>query len=257
MDLKSFLEDKLLQYNNQNFIEKDPISIPHRYTKKQDIEIAGFLAATLAWGRRDIILKKCHILMELMNNTPHEFILNLTNKDLQKISSFKHRTFNSDDLKYFLQFLQKYYRENQSLENLFSSQLTQNDDSIEKGLIEFHKNFFSSDKIPPTTFRHISTPQKKSACKRLSMFLRWMVRKDYNKVDFGIWHNISPAQLVVPCDVHVHRVSKKLGLTTKNNLNWQTCLEITKALKTLDPDDPIKYDFALFSIGVENEELLF
>jgi uncharacterized protein (TIGR02757 family) len=255
MDLKNLLEEKAHQYNNPNFIERDPISIPHRYTKRQDIEISAFLCATLAWGRRDIILTKCNHLLKLMNNAPHEFVLNFTHNDLVKLQEFKHRTFSSSDLVYFLRFLQSYYRQNDSLEGAFAMAINKQDHSTENALTGFHQLFFSLDDLPKSTLRHISTPKNKSACKRLSMFLRWMVRKDGNGVDFGLWNDIKPHQLVVPCDVHVHTVSKKLGLTARNNLDWKAALEITKELKKMDPDDPIKYDFALFSIGAERDLL--
>lgn len=251
MDIRVLLDKYLHIYNTNDFISKDPISIPHKYSKKQDIEISAFLSSTLAWGRRDIILKKCNQLLSLMNNAPHDFVLNYKDKDLIKFEDFKHRTFNYNDLVYFLNFLKSYYRNNESLEEAFASVINPDHDNIEQGLNFFYKLFFSFPNNTNRVIRHISNPAKNSACKRLNMFLRWMVRKDNNGIDFGLWTKIKPNQLVIPCDVHVYNISKKLGLTSRNSVDWKTAIEITKKLKHIDPTDPVKYDFALFSIGVD------
>lgn len=249
--LKDLLDQKVIQYNQPSFIKDDPISIPHRFTKKQDIEIAGFLAATLAWGRRSVIIKKCNELIHLMDNSPYDFILNHTEEDLKRFLSFKHRTFNATDTLYFIHFLHSFYKNHLSLEEAFTRNLTANDLNVKNALIGFYDLFCSSEHFPTRTRKHVATPARKSACKRLNMFLRWMVRKDDVGVDFGIWENIQPSQLVCPCDVHVDRVARQLGLITRPQTDWQTAEELTNNLKQFDAQDPAKYDFALFGIGVE------
>lgn len=246
--LKEFLDQKAALYNQPGFIEQDPISIPHLFKKKQDIEIAGFFAATLAWGQRKTIIRKCKELLELMGNSPHQFILHHTNRDLKSLVQFKHRTFNATDLLYFIESLRHYYKKYESLEAAFHHNLK--DETIEMGLIKFHHQFFELDH-PHRTRKHVATPERKSTCKRLVMYLRWMVRQDNKGVDFGIWKKISPAQLVCPCDLHVDRVARKLKLIKRKQTDWQTALELTKNLKKFDPHDPVKYDFALFGLGIE------
>jgi uncharacterized protein (TIGR02757 family) len=247
-DLKQFLDQKSELYNRPGFIENDPISVPHLFKKKQDIEIAGFFAATLAWGQRKTIIRKCKELLAMMDNDPHEFILHHTDNDLKRFVDFKHRTFNSTDLLYFIESLRHYYIEYDSLESAFFSH--PEDETIEKGLIRFHKKFFELDH-PHRTRKHLPTPERKSTCKRLVMYLRWMVRQDSKGVDFGIWKKISPSQLVCPCDLHVDRVARKLKLIKRKQTDWQTALELTSNLRKFDPTDPVKYDFALFGLGIE------
>lgn len=249
LELKEFLDEKVNLYNTFNFIELDPISIPHQYKKKQDIEIAGFFAATLAWGQRVTVINKCKELLALMDHAPHDFLLNHTLHDLKTFEKFKHRTFNTTDTLYFIESLSQYYRKHNSLENAFMSPATSNL-TIEAGLMQFHDTFFSLPDYPKRTLKHVSTPARKSACKRLCMYLRWMVRQDDKGVDFGIWKNISPSQLVCPCDVHVERVARKLKLMKNKQLNWQAALDLTANLRSLDPLDPVKYDFALFGLGI-------
>lgn len=246
--LKDFLDQKSEQFNKPEFIEHDPISIPHLFKKKQDKEIAGLFAATLAWGQRKTIIRKCKELMTLMDNDPHSFILNHAENDLKSLTEFKHRTFNSTDLLYFIESLKHYYNRHDSLEDAFYNNKA--DETVEAGLIEFHKLFFELDH-PHRTRKHVATPERKSTCKRLVMYLRWMVRKDNNGVDFGIWKKISPAQLVCPCDLHVDRVARKLKLIKRKQTDWQTALELTRNLKKFDPTDPVKYDFALFGLGID------
>lgn len=246
--LKEFLDSKVTLYNQPEFITLDPISIPHQYTKKQDLEIAGFFAATLAWGQRITVINKCQELLKMMDNAPHQFLLQHKLSDLKPFESFKHRTFNSTDALYFIESLSTYYRTHESLEDAFVG--LKNDSTIESGLINFHTQFFSLPDFPPRTIKHVSTPARKSACKRLNMYLRWMVRQDDNGVDFGIWKKINPAQLICPCDVHVERVARKLNLIRSKGMNWQTALELTSNLRKLDPIDPVKYDFALFGLGI-------
>jgi uncharacterized protein (TIGR02757 family) len=248
-DLKGFLDEKVDQYNRPEFITKDPISIPRRFKKKQDIEISGLFAAVLAWGQRVTIINKTNELLGWMGNSPHDFLLHHTSKDLKRFEKFKHRTFNGTDTLYFIEFLSRYYKKHESLEQAFI--LNSKDDNVESGIIAFHKLFFSLEDHPTRTRKHISTPERKSACKRINMYLRWMVRNDTKGVDFGIWNTIRPSQLICPCDVHVERVARKLKLIRRKQLDWQTAVELSKNLRLLDPLDPVKYDFALFGLGIE------
>ena len=251
--LKEFLEEWTVAYNHPAFIEHDPIAIPHGFQKRQDIEISGFLAATLAWGQRKTILNKCREFLSYMDNAPHEFVLSYQEHDLKSFLNFKHRTFNATDALYFLAFFRHFYQQHDSLEQAFTLGMTPDSETVASGLIHFHQRFFSLPDYPPRTRKHVSTPERKSACKRLNMFLRWMVRHDQQGVDFGLWQNISPRQLVCPCDVHVDRVARQLGLITRRSTDWQTALELTDNLRQLDPHDPVKYDFALFGLGVAGE----
>jgi uncharacterized protein (TIGR02757 family) len=247
-DLKEFLDQKSELYNRPGFIEHDPISIPHLFRKKQDIEIAGLFAATLAWGQRKTIIRKCKELLAFMDQAPHDFILNHSERDLKSFIDFKHRTFNSTDLLYFIESLKHYYQKHDSLESAFYN--NPQDETVEQGLIQFHHRFFELDH-PHRTRKHVATPERKSTCKRLVMYLRWMVRHDKKGVDFGIWKKISPGQLVCPCDLHVDRVARRLKLVKRKQTDWQTALELTRNLKKFDPHDPVKYDFALFGLGIE------
>lgn len=249
--LKSFLDERVAVYNKAGFIENDPISVPHAYVKKQDIEIAGFFAATLAWGQRTTIINKSRELLALMDNAPHDFIINHSLKELKVFDQFKHRTFNSTDCLYFIRFLSTHYKKHSSLESAFP--IEKEDLDVEKALIHFHNYFFSLEDFPPRTKKHIATPLRKSACKRINMYLRWMVRKDAMGVDFGLWKTISSSQLVCPCDLHVERVARKLNLIKRKPLDWQTAIELTNALKQFDPNDPVRYDFALFGLGIEEK----
>jgi len=251
--IKDFLDEKVALFNRPNFIELDPISIPHRFAKKQDIEIAGFFAAILAWGQRKTILNKCSELLECMDNAPHDFMLNHTEGDLKAVLGFKHRTFNEVDALYFIHFLSWFYRNQDSLEKAFLIGQTGAVDSMESMLIQFQRHFFSLEDAPSRTKKHISSPATRSACKRINMYLRWMVRQDQQGVDFGIWKQISPAQLICPCDLHVDRVGRKLGLITRKQTDWGTAVELTQVLRSFDPLDPVKYDFALFGLGVEEK----
>ena len=250
-DLQELLEMKFHEYNRLAFIEDDPVQIPHAFSKKQDIEIAGFFSATLAWGQRKTIIAKNKELMHLMDNAPHDFILNHQDGDLKKLDHFKHRTFNSTDLLYFIAFLKMHYSRYDSLEEAFTqSGLTA---SIEDNLKHFNNYFFSLEYFPSRTRKHVATPERKSACKRINMFLRWMVRTDNQGVDFGIWKTIKPSQLICPIDLHVDRVARKLKLIKRKQVDWQTAVELTEALKKFDPNDPVKYDFALFGLGVNEK----
>ncbi|MEZ4883786.1 MAG: TIGR02757 family protein [Chitinophagales bacterium] len=248
--LFQLLESKVILYNRADFIQDDPISIPHQLSKLQDIEIMGFWAAILAWGLRKTIINKCHELLDLMDGAPYDFICNHQENDLKRFQNFKHRTFNSTDTLYFIEFFKNYYQNHDSLENAFSRFIEPRDEHVGNGLKGFHDLFFSLPNFPERTRKHVATPNRKSACKRLNMFLRWMVRNDNNGVDLGLWNQIRPSQLLCPLDVHVDRVGRKLGLIHRQQRDWQTVLELTTALKQFDSDDPVKYDFALFGIGV-------
>ena len=248
-ELKEFLDEKVERFNRPGFIEADPIVIPHSFRKKQDIEIAGLFAAILAWGQRVTIIRKCRELLVMMDNDPHQFILHHTRADLKRFESFKHRTFNAVDTKYFITFLKWYYSQHQSLEDAFI--LRNSKIEMETGIANFHDLFFSLPNHPERTRKHIATPIRKSTCKRINMYLRWMVRQDDNGVDFGIWKKISPATLICPCDVHVDRVGRKLGLIRRKQTDWETALELTMNLRKFDANDPVKYDFALFGLGIE------
>jgi len=249
--IAELLEMKSRQYNQPSFIAQDPISIPRQFQKKQDIEIMGFWAAMLAWGQRVTIINKCQELLELMGHAPHDFILNHKESDLKPFERFKHRTFNSTDALYFIAFFRFLYSHYPSMEHAFTVTLKPNDATVEHGLIGFHELFFSLPYAPARTQKHVATPLRKSACKRLNMFLRWMVRSDDKGVDFGIWKGIKPAQLVCPLDLHVERVARKLGLLTRKQSDWMAALELTEQLRKLDAQDPVKYDFALFGLGLE------
>jgi len=247
--LKDFLDKKVAEYNQTFFIKSDPICIPHMFTKKQDIEIAGFFSAVFAWGNRTTIINKSKELLQLMDMAPYDFCLNHTPGGLKKLLHFRHRTFNATDLLYFIEFLKFHYSQHTSLESGFSKWLTKKEPTIENALKGFHQYFFSLVNSPVRTRKHVSTPVLGSTCKRLNMFLRWMVRKDTYGVDFGIWKKISSSQLICPIDVHVARVAKKLNLLHRKPIDWAAALELTQYLRTLDSNDPVKYDFALFGLG--------
>lgn len=246
--VKQLLDEKVDQFNRKSFIVDDPVSVPHQFTKKQDIEIAGLFAAVLAWGQRKTIIAKSKELLSYMDESPHEFVVHHRPTDLKRFSNFKHRTFNATDLLYFIYFLNHYYKAHTSLEDAFFVSVS--DENVGNGLIQFHNLFCGLPPFPDRTRKHIATPLRNSACKRLCMYLRWMVREDDRGVDFGIWKRIKPSQLVCPCDVHVERVARRLKLITRKALDWETALELTAGLKRMDATDPVKYDFALFGLGV-------
>lgn len=246
--LKKLLDKKVNEYNRPSFIGLDPVSIPHLFTEQQDIEIAGFFAAIFSWGNRTTIIQKSTELMRLMQMQPHQFCLQHDASDLKRLMLFKHRTFNTTDLLYFVEFLKLHYSKYQTLETAF----TMHGKGMEEMLTGFHNYFFSLEDVPARTKKHIATPERKSSCKRLNMFLRWMVRKDNKGVDFGIWANISPSQLICPLDVHVIRVAKQLNLLQRKQSDWQAAVELTTKLRTFDSKDPVKYDFALFGMGIDH-----
>ena len=287
--VKEFLDEQVERFNQPGFIELDPISIPHLFTQKQDIEIMGLFAAIFAWGQRKTILNKSRELIERMDGSPYDFILNHQEKDLKQVVGFKHRTFNDTDLLYFIRFLKHHYQQYPSLEYAFlpikhsspfreeylefelpgdnpeyassscyRQELTKPIISIEDSLNYFRSYFMNSEDFPSRTKKHVSSPRQKSTCKRLNMFLRWMVRDDDKGVDFGIWKRLRMADLICPCDVHVERVARRLNLIQRKQIDWKLALELTESLRLLDSEDPVRYDFALFGLGVEgvlNESL--
>lgn len=247
-ELKEFLDEKYEQYNRLDFIESDPISIPHRFSKKEDIEIAGFLAATIAWGQRVTIINNANKLMKLMDDAPHDFILNAKAKDLKRFNNFVHRTFNGTDAMFFMSSLQNIYKKHGGLENVFVSK--SKDEACKEAIMNFRKVFFSIPH-PERTGKHVSNPAENSSAKRLCMYLRWMVRDDKRGVDFGIWKNsVQAKDLMCPLDVHTGNVGRKLGLLKRTQNDWKAVTELSDNLRKLDKKDPIKYDFALFGLGV-------
>jgi uncharacterized protein (TIGR02757 family) len=251
--LARFLNDKVEEYNRPSFIPADPISIPHRFSVRQDIEIAGFFTAIFSWGNRTTIINKTTELMQMMDNAPWQFVLHHSDTELKRLMEFRHRTFNATDLYYFVHFFRHHYTRYDSLEDAFlqtPAPLPPGPAAMTAALTGFYHYFFSLDDTPPRTYKHIASPEKNSSCKRLNMYLRWMVRKDDRGVDFGLWTRIRPSQLVCPLDVHVARVARRLGILTRTQTDWQAALELTEYLITLDREDPAKYDFALFGLGV-------
>lgn len=247
-ELHDFLEMAYRRYNTSNFIEDDPISIPHQFSRKEDIEIAGFLAATIAWGQRKTIIRNAQQLVDWMDQSPYEFICQHQAKDRLPFQQFVHRTFNGEDATYFLEALQHIYTQQGGLEAVFKTGLELNSGTA-LALNHFHDNFFSLEHSPQRTRKHVANPSKGSSAKRINMYLRWMVRQDPIGVDFGIWKSISPATLFLPLDVHTGNVGRKLGLLKRKQNDWKSVVEITEALRKFDPNDPIKYDFALFGLG--------
>ncbi len=248
--LAEMLEAAFRRFNTPDFIADDPISLPHGFSRSQDREIVGFWAATLAWGQRKTIIQSTRRLVELMDGAPHDFILHHTEQDRARFLDFKHRTFQATDTLWFLEFFQQYYRKNNSLETAFARHLQPGDVSTERALAGFHHDFFDHPDAPDRTRKHVATPERGSTCKRLNMFLRWMVRQDAAGVDFGLWKQIQTSQLLIPLDVHVERVARRLGLLQRPQTDWKAVLELTENLRAFDPGDPVKYDYALFGMGV-------
>ena len=245
--LKDFLNNKVLQYNNPKFIESDPIQIPHQFSIKEDIEIAGFLTATIAWGNRKSIINNAKRLLELLDNSPYDFIKNHKETDLEKLQPFVHRTFNGDDAIQFIKCLKNIYEKHNGLEAVFAKNAEKH--TLQNTISKFKTTFFEVEHLPRTQ-KHVSDPLKNSAAKRINMFLRWMVRNDKTGVDFGIWKSLSPTQLSCPLDIHSGNVARKLGLLNRKQNDAKALFELDSALRKLDPKDPIKYDFALFGLGV-------
>ncbi|MFY9241459.1 MAG: TIGR02757 family protein [Polaribacter sp.] len=245
--LKEFLDEKVVLYNNPKFIESDPIQIPHTFSKKEDIEIAAFLTATISWGNRTMIIKNAIKMMELLDNSPHDFVLNHQEKDLESFQNFVHRTFNYIDFQQFIKSLQHIYKNHGGLENTLL--IKDNSKTYQTAIHQFKQLFFEVPHLKRTQ-KHVSDPLKNSAAKRINMFLRWMVRNDKAGVDFGIWETHNPANLSCPLDVHSGNVARKLKLLSRKQNDWKALFELDKNLRKLDKNDPVKYDFALFGLGV-------
>ncbi len=248
------LDQLVVNYNTPDFIEHDPISIPHQFSRKQDIEIAALIAATFAWGTRKTIINKSNDFLHRMDWAPYQFITSFEPTDLRAFQSFKHRTFNGEDAISLLYFLQHHYNGHDSLEDFF---LGSQKDVVFHGLNKLNKQFRTLPSTANRSYKHVSNPGKNSACKRLNMFLRWMVRQDNCGVDFGIWKNISPSELIIPLDVHVLRSAKKIGLLNVEKATWKTALILTNKLREFDREDPVKYDFALFNLSLERKSSPF
>jgi len=246
-ELKDFLDEKVQLYNHPNFIESDPIQIPHLYSLKEDIEIAGFLSATIAWGNRKMIITNAKKMMDLMGNSPYDFVMNHQIHHLEGLENFVHRTFNGTDFQSFIQSLQNIYKNHNGLEAVFAKNQTETD--LQVSISALKKVFFEQPHLPRTE-KHISDPMNNSAAKRINMFLRWMVRQDVNGVDLGIWKSISPAKLSCPLDVHSGTIARKLGLLTRKQNDGKALAELDINLRKFDSKDPVKYDFALFGLGV-------
>lgn len=246
MDLKSFLDEKVEKFNQLAFVETDPIQVPRKFTIKEDIEVSGFLTATIAWGNRTAIINNAEKLMFLMGNQPYDFVLNASNAEINQLNKFVHRTFNGGDCIYFIQSLKNIYKNHDGLQFVFEKGF-QNENSVKSALVYFYEIFFELQ--GERTRKHISNVQKGSSGKRLNMFLRWMVRTDGNGVDFGIWKEIPASELMLPLDVHTGNVGRKLGILQRKSNDWKAVEEITKTLRKFDSNDPIKYDFALFGLG--------
>lgn len=249
-ELRALLDHYHDTYNRPDFVADDPVGLVHAFDDARDREIVGFWIATLAWGRRATIIAKGEQLLELLGHRPHEFILHHTPADRARFAGWKHRTFTHTDTQYFLTWLQWYYRRHDSLEDAFARHLRPEDADVEPALRGFHDLFFSLPEAPARTRKHVATPARGSRCKRLCMFLRWMVRRDARGVDFGQWTRIRPDQLCVPLDVHVERVARQLGLLNRKTCDWRAVRELSAALRTFDPADPARYDFSLFGLGV-------
>ncbi|WP_020567050.1 TIGR02757 family protein [Neolewinella persica] len=253
-ELRATLDHYHDRYNRPDFIPDDPIGLVHAFDDPRDREVIGFWVATLAWGRRATIINKGAQLIELMGGEPYRFITEHREEDRARFADWKHRTFTYTDTLYFLEYLQRFYQENASLETAFSRHLTPEDQTIEPALIGFHNDFFSLPEAPQRTRKHVASPARKSRCKRLCMYLRWMVRQDDRGVDFGDWHQISPGQLCLPLDVHVERQARRLKLLKRKQTDWQAVLELTAAVRRFDPEDPGRYDFALFGMGIDESK---
>jgi uncharacterized protein (TIGR02757 family) len=255
-NLKQYLDELVTRYNRPAFIENDPISLPHQFSKLQDIEMVSFWVSMLAWGQRKTIIEKSKQLLALMDNAPHDFVLQHQPQDLKPFLAWKHRTFQATDTLYFLDFFQRYYKENDTLETAFSQFITPDAPDVRAALVGFHHLFFQHENAPDRTRKHVATPERASTCKRLNMFLRWMVRRDAQGVDFGLWQQIQPRQLLMPLDVHVDRVARHFGLIMRKQTDWLTVQELTQNLRAFDADDPVRYDFALFGFGLEGGNAL-
>ncbi len=253
--MRCFLDEAAARHNQLTFIADDPIAVPRQFSLLQDIEIIGFWTAMLAWGQRPVILQKARQLVQLMDGAPFDFIKNHQESDRKPFLDFKHRTFNADDTLYFLAFFQDFYQQNDSLETAFVRHLQPNDQTVENALVGFEQDFFRLSFSLLRTRKHVASPRRKSSCKRLNMFLRWMVRSDEAGVDLGVWKKINASQLLMPLDVHVDRQARRLGLLVRPQTDWLAVLELTENLRKIDAADPVRYDFALFGLGIEEKNI--
>lgn len=246
-NLKTFLDEKVELYNSPNFIEADPISIPHRFSRKEDIEIAAFLAATIAWGNRKAIIKSADKMMKLLDESPFDFVMNHSAKDMARLKGFVHRTFNAEDLAHFIRSMRFIYTEKGGLEKVFANALKKQDNP-QAAISSFKKIFFEIEH-PLRTRKHVSDPMTGSSAKRINMFLRWMVRNDKRGVDFGLWKKIPTSVLSIPLDIHTGNIARKLGMLQRKQNDWKAVEELDAVIRSFDPEDPVKYDFALFGLG--------
>ena len=258
MNIKQLLDTKYRFYNQEEFIETDPIQIPRAFSRKEDIEIAGFIAAAIAWGKRPMIIRNANRWLEMMDNAPYDFVMNAQDEDFKPLLHFVHRTFNGDDALFFISSLQNIYQNHGGLESVFAEGLHQEFDNPRNyaplfGALNHFRAVFMSSPHLARSGKHLANPMKGSAAKRLNMYLRWMVRQDQQGVDFGIWKRIEPKHLMIPLDVHSGRVARKLGLLQRKANDWKSVEELTASLRKFDADDPVKYDFALFGMGVFGE----
>lgn len=249
------LEEKYHAYNRPDFIESDPISIPHQFSRKEDIEISGLLAALIAWGKRKTIIDNSQRLMALMEGAPYAFVMDAGEREMKRLTSFVHRTFNGQDCQALVYALRSAYRDHQGLEGLFTRGLNQDAATVKGGILSMRQALIHTPGFPRRTHKHLANPDKGSSAKRINMFLRWMVRTDRNGVDFGLWPGIRPDQLVCPLDIHTGKVARKLGLLERKQNDWKAAVALTEALKRFSPEDPVKYDFSLFGMGVHGELL--
>ncbi|MFN8396995.1 MAG: TIGR02757 family protein [Bacteroidia bacterium] len=246
--IKALLDEKLLEFNRPGFIEADPVAVPHRFSRKEDIEIAGFLAATIAWGRRDLIVRAGHGIMDLMDDAPYEFVTGANEEELERLRGFVYRTFQGIDLLGLVLGLRRIYAECGGLETVMA--LAESDTDTGPGILRLRREMLATEGFAGRTAKHIANPEAGASAKRLNMFLRWMVRRDGAGVDFGIWKSVRPDQLICPLDTHTGTVGRKLGLLTRKQDDWRAALELTEALRKMDPTDPVKYDFSLFGLGI-------
>ena len=247
-EMKQFLEEKYLQYNNPSFIPSDPISIPHRFTLQHDREISGFLVSAIAWGRRDLILRSANNLLEAMDSAPYEFVMSAGAEDMKRVSRFVHRTFNGTDCNYFIKGLRHIYTDFGSMEDVVLEGMNRSG-SLKEGIAHLRQYFFC-EHHEQRTEKHFADVTGGAAGKRVNMYLRWMVRQDNRGVDFGIWKRIDPSVLYIPLDLHSGNTARKLGLLNRKINDWKAVEELTAVLREFDPEDPVKYDFALFGLGV-------
>lgn len=249
-DLQALLDQKFRQYNTPSFIDEDPIRIPHQFARKADIEVAGFLAALIAWGQRTTILRNAQALMARMDLAPYDFVMQAGEAELAQLEGFVHRTFNSLDARALVLALRRVYADHGGLEGIFSAPISLRTPDVGPGIIHARTVLTAGPDFPARTHKHLANPATGSSAKRLNMFLRWMVRRDGQGVDFGLWRGIAPRQLICPLDIHTGNVARKLGLLTRKQNDWKAALELTEALRQFCPEDPVRYDFGLFGLGV-------